>query len=237
VIVWLASYPRSGNTLARILLKTVFDLPSTSVYSPVKPPDQDDEPPHSAVAAAGERRRVMLQGTGVAYGYPGTLDAFLSAARRAAAPVLVKTHDPPLDDGAAVVVVRDGRAAAVSYAHYLRQRIDGPVAMADVIAGRVGFGSWSGHLDAWQPLTRARTLLLRFEDIVGRPDAAIAALAGFLGRAPLGRWRNPNAELHAVDPFFFRGGSNDANIAELSAAELDAFWARHRGWMERLGYA
>ena len=31
--IWLASYPRSGNTFLRIILQSVFDLPSYSAYN------------------------------------------------------------------------------------------------------------------------------------------------------------------------------------------------------------
>ncbi|MGH9425708.1 MAG: hypothetical protein ACRD2L_05300 [Terriglobia bacterium] len=36
MIVWLASFPRSGNTLVRIILNSVFGLSTSTVYSGLK---------------------------------------------------------------------------------------------------------------------------------------------------------------------------------------------------------
>ncbi len=37
MIVWLSSYPRSGNTLTRIMLHHVFGIAGTSAYMPERP--------------------------------------------------------------------------------------------------------------------------------------------------------------------------------------------------------
>jgi hypothetical protein len=33
VILWIASYPRSGNSFLRVVLKAAFGLPSDSLYA------------------------------------------------------------------------------------------------------------------------------------------------------------------------------------------------------------
>lgn len=236
MLIWLASYPRSGNTLLRILLNRVFALCTTSVYTPETPQETLDEPPGTTAAPYAFARRQLLREAAGHYLFDGPLDSFLSRARSAAEPVIVKTHDPPHDDSPAIYVVRDGRAAVVSYLHYLRDRgID--AAMQDVIRGRVGHGgSWSESLSAWQPMSRPRTILVRFEDVIAQPEAAIAAIARFLAIAPLNAWRNPNDQFRAADPTFFRGGSNEQNIAEMSPADRALFSKTHGAWMARLGY-
>jgi hypothetical protein len=228
MIVWLASYPRSGNTMLRILLHRVFALSSTDVHGSLEPSRTVEQ------WATTPLRRHYLE-----YGYLIQEDvaAFLAQARESAGPVLVKTHDPPADDSPAIYVVRDGRAAIASYRHYLKD-FDGVSASLDaVLRGAVGMGAWSAHLASWQPLTRPRTLLVRFEDVIAKPQAVIAALARFLDRAPVAEWSNPNRALQAIDSSFFRGGSNARGIAEWSPADMAVFWELHGAWMARLGYA
>jgi hypothetical protein len=221
VLVWLASYPRSGNTLARQVLRQVFGLESYSQYN--DPKDIGERP--DVAAAVGHVR------------FESPWPEFIAAAHEAAEPVVVKTHHPPQDDAAAIYVVRDGRAAVVSFYHLLhdlRRRDD--VTIERVIDGDTPFGSWSDHLDAWQPFDRPRTLLVRFEDLLAKPAEVVAAMAGLLGVAPKGTWRNQTDRLQGMFPEFFRGGSDARNIGELSAPQAALFWGRHAGWMERLGY-
>lgn len=221
MLVWLASYPRSGNTLARQVLRQVFGLESYSQYN--DPKDIGERP--EVAAAVGHVR------------FETPWPEFIAAAHATAEPVVVKTHHPPQDDAPAIYVVRDGRAAVVSFYHLLhdlRRRED--VTIERVIDGATPFGSWSGHLDAWRPLDRPRTLLVRFEDLLAKPAEAVAAIAGVLGVAPQGPWRNEADRLHGLFPEFFRGGDDARNIGELSASQEAAFWERHGGWMERLGY-
>jgi hypothetical protein len=239
MIVWLSSFPRSGNTLTRIMLHRVFGIASTSEYMPERP-DYGADPaagaPGSAAALGRGRRSAKFVADGAYYSYRGQFPDFVAAARRTTERVFIKTHAPPRDAEPAIYVVRDGRAALVSLFHFLAARGE-PRPMRAVIAGDGSdAGSWSGHLSAWQPPTRRRTLLLRFEDLVARPDLAIAALSDFLGMPPRAAWRNPQEEMSALDGAFFRGGSNARNVAELSPANEALFWGLHGAWMKRLGY-
>src|ERR1700761_3889610 len=121
MIIWLASYPRSGNTLLRIILKSVFELPSFSKHG-----DEDD--------IAADPKLAELVGH-------QAMTADLQQMRKSADLYLVKTHDPPEDDGKAIYIVRDGRAACESFHHYLRDFSDrDSVSLTDVIAGFTPFG-------------------------------------------------------------------------------------------------
>src|SRR5947209_9405031 len=146
--VWIASYPRSGNTLLRLILAECFELGTKSKY-----PESSE-----AVLAffgghlAGER-------------------------------YLTKTHDPPEDDNPAIYLIRDGRATIVSYYHYCRD-YGLPVSMENVIRGTVGFGSWSGHYDAWNPFKRPQTIVVRYEELAKNMEAPLERIAAFLGIRP-----------------------------------------------------
>lgn len=221
MLVWLASYPRSGNTLLRQVLRQAFDCESYSRYN--DPLDIGSRP--EVAAAVGHRS------------YEGAWQRFLEEARSSTRLHLVKTHHPPQDDAPAIYLVRDGRSAAVSYRHLLRDlRGREDVTLEQVIEGRTPFGSWGGHLDAWQPVDRPRTLLLRFEDLAERPQRGIDAIAGFLSRAPVAAWHNDLERLRTEFPGFFRSGSDAANLAEMDAACRALFESRHGPWLRRLGY-
>lgn len=239
MIVWLSSFPRSGNTLTRIMLHRIFGIASTSEYMPERPDYAADAAagaPGSAAALGRGRRIAKLVADGAYYPYRGSFAEFVAEARLSPERVFIKSHAAPRDDEPAIYIVRDGRAAVVSLFHYLAARNE-PRTMRDVIAGDgTEAASWSGHLAAWQPLTRPNTLLLHFEGLVAKPDSAIAALSHFLGIAPGAAWHNHQAEVAAVDGAFFRGGSNARNLSELTASDEALFWSLHGSWMRRLGY-
>jgi glycosyltransferase involved in cell wall biosynthesis len=222
MIIWLASYPRSGNTLLRIILKSVFERQTFSKY--------DD--PNDIGSDAAVRSEVGHEFLGEpwtsAYGRMREDDALH----------LVKTHDPPEDDGRAIYVVRDGRAACRSFFHYLKDfpRLDDTFGISDVVCGFTPFGSWGDHLDAWLPAERPSTLLLSYEDLVGDPETQIQKIADFTGLRPLHGWRNNFDKLHALNPSFFRAGANNNAATALSDMALDLFWVQHHDWMGRLGY-
>lgn len=217
MIIWLASYPRSGNTLTRLFLYQVFDLPTLTIY-----------PNENNVVATKK-----YPGTAI---YDGTFEDLFFHARKADEGFVIKTHHPPLDDSPAIVIVRDGRSSVVSYYHYLRDvdRVD--VATSSVIRGTVGIGEWSQTLDLWNPLTRPNTLLIRYEDAVNDPERVMGLISEFLGLEPVREWVDPFAKLQQVDPLHYRVGGNRKNLQELTPEEEELFWQMHRPWMERLGY-
>lgn len=149
----------------------------------------------------------------------------------------VKTHDVPIDQGKAICIVRDGRSASYSYWHYQRdfgRRED--ATLADTLIGFTPFGSWSDHLDAWNPMERPYTLLLRYEQLLAEPEEQIRRISDFLELPPLHPWKNDFDQLHQLDPRFFRKGSNEPSV-DYNEAEDSLFWLLHASWMSRLGYA
>lgn len=216
MIIWLASYPRSGNTMTRKLLKEAFGLGSLSIYKEkglqIYPQVTPDVPAATEFAD------------------------FYQAASESEKGYLVKTHGPPMDGSPAIHITRDGRSSVVSYYHYVRDIHQRRDSLRRIINGRVGMGSWSGLLDKWDPLNRPRTLLLRYEDILADPDRSIELISKFLKLATTGVWENNFSEMHKDRPLFFRAGNNDKNIAELNWWNQRLFWKKHRQWMEKLGY-
>ena len=103
MIVWIASFPRSGNTFLRIVMNRLYGVRTSVVYG------FDGVADRLGPSLVGFEER------------PGTF----AAMRESPDIYLVKTHRPRdeqiLDGGKAICLVRDGRDCLVSWA---RQRTE-----------------------------------------------------------------------------------------------------------------
>jgi hypothetical protein len=217
--VWLASYPRSGNTFLRILLERVFGMPTYSLYAVM---GQEMHDP----SAAALRRAPRL---------PPDWRSLGKTTPRAKR-VLIKTHDHPEDDGPAIFLIREGGPAIHSYFQYCQDFEDDKPPLSAIIAGACPFGSWSDHYRAWQPLARPNTLFLRYEQLVGQPDIAVSALARFLGKDPVAGAVPTFEELHRTYPAFFRRGVNRDFATLWRPGHVGLFNLLHGEVMRELGY-
>jgi hypothetical protein len=218
--VWIASYPRSGNTFLRILLQNIFGLLSYSLYrieGDTHPDPSADALDESPYLPANWRKRIRDDGT--------------------AALTLIKTHDPPEDGHRAIYLIRDGRPAIHSYYHYTQKYAFEKVSLTDMIAGACQFGGWSDHYGSWRPQTRPHTLFLRYEDLVANPMDIIPKLAEFLKTAPVGGSLPTFEELQRKQPTFFRRGQNTDFATEWTPGQLALFNELHGPVMQQLGYS
>lgn len=215
-VTWLASYPRSGNTLLRIVLKRCFGQSSQSIYA-----DAEFSVPEVAALAGHEQ--------------VGNNPAdFIARARQAGRSLYVKTHElPPNDRHPSIYVVRDGRSAVVSHVHYLRQVLGRDMTLGEVIRGKAGH-SWSAHVRAW--MTRPGTLLVRYEDLAAGNVTTLNSIAQFIGKPQLREFDISFAALHAANGSFFRKGSDRANILEMGPEYELLFEQLHGPVLSDLGY-
>jgi hypothetical protein len=161
--VWIASYPRSGNTYLRAILWTCFGFQTGSVY----PNDFRGD-------LAVSRQVGHFEGT--AYGQFSA--DFLRLP-------MIKTHELPVDLRKAIYIVRNGRDCCRSLLEFLRADGYPDFDLDAIIAGQHAFGSWSDHFLAWDPETRPNTLLLRFEQLTANFHETLDRLARFLEVRPL----------------------------------------------------
>jgi hypothetical protein len=218
--VWIASYPRSGNTFLRILLEKIFGLLSYSLYrieGDTHPDPSADALEESPYLPPNWRKRISNDPS--------------------AALTLIKTHDPPEDDHPAIYLIRDGRPSIHSYFHYTQKYAFEKVPLTDVIAGACQFGGWSDHYLNWKPRTRPNTLLLRYEDLVANPTESIPKLAEFLKATPVGGTLPTFEELQRKQPTFFRRGQNTDFAADWTPGQLALFNELHGPVMRELGYS
>jgi len=161
VVVHLVSYPRSGNTLVREYLSILQGRAQTSVY------DGD-----------------VVQATGPALTHALDHVAF------------VKSHQLPADDLPMVYLVRDGRNATLSFL-YMSFLFGGhpyselSEAYEGIVRLDAAEGPWAEHVeDALRQSAVRRTLFIRYEDLVARPEAALASMIGFVNaRVPVAALR------------------------------------------------
>lgn len=199
MIVWLASYPKSGNTWVRVLLAN-YDAGRTAPVdinelegSIASSRDLFDE--HAGVEASELTRQEVER-------YRPDVYRHLAAADRRL--IFLKTHDAfitnvndepifPADvTRVAVYIVRNPLDVAVSFAHHNATTIDrviGWMARPDFqLAGTRQTDqlpqrllSWSGHVSSWCDQTRLPVCIVRYEDLLEDTCAALERIVSAAG--------------------------------------------------------
>ncbi|QJW99313.1 sulfotransferase domain-containing protein [Frigoriglobus tundricola] len=225
MIVWLASYPRSGNTLLRQVLKRCFDRESCEGLEPV--PDRFRQPD-----------KINEEHFGV-YFVSGDPEAFYRRSRAGADPVFIKTHRPPRDAARAIYVIRDGRLALESFVRFQEVHHPGECTFESLVVGQHVYGDWTGHYRVWSRADRGPTLFIRFEDLVRADAALLERIGAFTGIGPpLRVWENPQSRLRAHNPVLFGNGESVWRPnAFWTPSRLRAFHTLHGPLMIELGYA
>jgi hypothetical protein len=222
MIIWLASYPRSGNTLLRQILNQCAQRQSYEQYTSSWSSSFDAE--------AAETAGLLF--------YKGSWERFHRRAGASPEVFLIKTHDLPRDDQPALYVVRDGRSASLSYFEFLRTyQPEANTTLEQVVCGDNAFGGWSDHCKHWMQ-RRAPTLVLRFEELVDCTDELLARMMRFIGHErPVASWRNPQQRLAQLEPKFFREGATTWRPKSPWDESADLlFFAHHGEQMRVLNY-
>jgi hypothetical protein len=227
MIVWVASYPRSGNTFLRIVLSRVYGQSTAVVY------DVDGVAERVGKVLVGYRDRA----------------AEYDELRASPESHLVKTHNqrrPPVEKGdPAVYLVRDGRDSIVSYARLRAEesgsRFEDEVRAAILRPAESGVGGWGRNVLSWLADPDPAHVVLRYEDLVARPLDAVRRVVDRLGLdvRPTDDASVPSfAELQEIDSGFFRRGRTGSHRDELPDDLHELFWSLpdNRAAMELLGY-
>ena len=215
MLVWVASFPRSGNTFLRIVLHRRYGLRTSTVY------DVD-----------GVARRVGPDLIGFTE-RPDTI----AGMRADDAVHFVKTHRQrgadvdPADP--AICLVRDGRDALVSWARQATE--DDPDRFTAELRTRItrtagpGTGGWGTNVLSWRQPPAPHRVLLHYDELVATPEAAADRALAVVAPAlrPLPDARLPTfAELHAADGGFFRRGITGSHRDELPDDLHELFWSQ-----------
>lgn len=209
-VIWIASYPRSGNTLLRTVLRQCFGLRSGSCY-PNDLGGKKELEEYVGHIPEGTDKRIYFPS--------GTLP-------------LIKTHGNPTDNHPAIYVVRNGIDASLSLCQFYA--VDG-LSLESVITGMLWFGTWSDHIEAWSPWDRPRTLLIRYEDMAGNLPEVLSKISSFLDRPILATKIPDRNAIAGIDGRWVRNQS-DCRPA-ISGDLLDKFHEINGAMMRKMGYA
>jgi hypothetical protein len=200
-IVWLASYPKSGNTWLRAFLHNLLRNPEEAYdinrIADFTLGDSDlrwylgpiGRPPGDWTREEVGRVRASVHAT-MTGAFPDS--------------VFVKTHNALVADrtgpmitlaetAAAIYLVRNPLDVAVSFADHLGKSLDETIDfMADPGAESLNteravyqiYRSWSEHVLSWTERPHPGLHVLRYEDMLAEPTGTFRAVARFLGLDP-----------------------------------------------------
>lgn len=217
MIVWLASYPRSGNTWTRIILHQLYGVTTYSIH-------QDMLFFNNGIAD------VVGQET-----LPGKIEDL----RESEEIYFIKTHDARIQsEDKAIYIVRDGRDVAVSYARYQEQYNNMPFerALQRIVSGQEYPYNWQDHVRFWS--MRPNTAVVKYENLIKNPTTAIQDTLGKLQiDLPVAGGELPTfAELKSKWPGFFRKGRIRAWKRDMPVSMQRVFVSKNRDALTSLGY-
>lgn len=273
---WLASYPKSGNTWLRLGLQ--------SLGNNGKPPDFTDRNGFAPIANARRAfdSHLDVESSDLTEDEAATLRPRLyeTEARIAGEPLLRKVHDawtptsageplfPPAVTLGTLYIVRDPRDVVVSLADHMGMPLDKAVAFlgdpkATLSPSRRRANTqlpqrlltWSTHVESWLDAPGPPApLLLRYEDMLNDPAAALLRAARHMGwdvtpeaaakaaaatRFDALRAAEERHGFHERSPKanrFFRSGIAGGWRDKLTATQAAQIERDHGTVMARLGY-
>ncbi|MEM0988921.1 MAG: sulfotransferase domain-containing protein [Pseudomonadota bacterium] len=196
-IIWLASFPKSGNTWTRIFLANLLMPPAEvpDINHLYKFTTADVRQDFFDRAAGGPFR--AQSGEDWLRMRPKVL-ALIAGSKPGHH--FVKTHSqirnmgnvpliPPEVTAGAIYLMRNPFDVLVSYARHLSQEIDAtiemmcnPEAMNATPTGILEIiGRWDQHLDSWAGAPGLNPFVLRYEDMVTEPEASFRKMTAYLG--------------------------------------------------------
>ncbi len=197
-IVWLASYPKSGNTWLRAFLANLIANRSDPVpLDRLSHYCEDEARPEIFSELAGKPSDELALDE-ISILRP---QVHAQIAARSNGTRFVKTHNMmgtfdyfPLQNmsvtAGAIHVVRNPMDVAISMTHHFGLSIDEAIerlgnenvaTQNDELFVTQILGSWSSHTKGWADLAAIRTLTLRYEDLLQNPGKHFAKVARFVG--------------------------------------------------------
>jgi hypothetical protein len=256
-IIWIASYPRSGNTWTRAFINTLSRL--------IRDPGFEDVDINRLEEESASESKAELYSQVLGKPAHRASDAEIASARprvQAAIarqlnrPVYIKTHNanaldhgfPIINMGAsagAIYIVRNPLDVVISFAAFSGTSIDHV---------RVVTGSWSENVGSWTARPHPAILVVRYEDLMSEPLKHFGAVARHLLMTPnedqlakaveltgFERLREKESKAGFVErpettSQFFRAGRSGQWRDTLSDAQVERMVAAHAPLMRRFGY-
>ncbi len=200
-IIWLASYPKSGNTWVRTFLHNLL-------LNATRPADLN-ELTKFTIGDGNKSWYEHVTGKPFDSFSAEEIAALIPKVHRAYAQsrpdsVFVKTHNmlgkvhgvpliTPEFTAGAIYIVRNPLDVVISLSDHYGMPIDGGVVMMndkDAFSAETDrklpdyLSDWSSHVTSWQAMEKSRLHLMRYEDMLYKPEKTFGDLAKFLGLKP-----------------------------------------------------
>lgn len=219
MIVWIASYPRSGNTMVRMILNHVFDIKTYSIYN-----DEFDIGSNNNLSDVVGHIKLHE-------------DFDITEARNSEDLYFIKTHEyPAAENDKTIYVLREGRESTISFWKYLNTYHNKGCKLIDVIYGNNFVGTWGDHIYAWNPKKRENTLIIKYEDMLENRDLVLQDISRFIKKEKTGKNIPEFDELNKANPNFFRSGRRSSWKDIMTDNEHNIFWLKNYVHMLEYGY-
>jgi len=249
-IVWLASYPKSGNTWTRTFLHNllglidgldeVHDINSINEFTTWDLSAHRYLPHLSKPILEVDRAEIAAVRPRVQAEIADQIDG-LSLVKTHHALVMDRGH-PTLNFAGAVYLVRNPLDVAVSYSHHMGADIDRAIDQMEQTGLETEvnensvyevYGSWSEHVRSWTGKPHRAICVMRYEDLLAHPQEAFAGLARHLLLQPTPEQLNIAIERSS---FSRLKAQEDANGFREKPAAAERFFREGRAgqWRERL---
>lgn len=201
-IIWLASYPKSGNTWCRALISSLLNETTINI---------NKLQTNGIASARGSfENTTLINSTMLSYDEIDTMrpNVYMYQSESSDKLLYIKVHDaytlnaenkPIFPMGASkgvVYIVRNPLDVAISYAAHNNSSIDKAIELlndsshclcAKITSIKNQFRqkllNWSEHVNSWLTQTEIPILLIRYEDLHTKPKETVAQLAKFCGLA------------------------------------------------------
>lgn len=216
MIIWLASFPRSGNSFFREVSRNYFGREVYSIYQEKK----------ASVDATELQRMAQDVESSVVKTHEMPVDAnhaiYLVRDGRDALVSLTWYNLTSLSEP-------DHKVSGDEYADALKTEI-----LSDK------FGGWSGNILAWTA-RQEKTVVVKFEELITSPEQVVAdafEMVGLPRHSKNGIPKMPSFdELHGRNPRLYRQGKIGGWKTQFPDDLHNLFWKKHGKAMDVLGYA
>jgi Sulfotransferase domain len=199
-IVWLASYPKSGNTWTRAFIHNLVHVTSGETQA-----QQINELNQFSATSAAKVLFDEILGPSATDEHLEQIAAARSRVQQHLSDlveglIFVKTHQAlAVDRGyltinfsvtaGAIYIIRNPLDVAISYAHHLSKPIDAAIDLMNLknmeTAGTDKqvyelYGSWSQHVLSWTRKPHRAIYVMRYEDMLAEPQKTFGGLARHL---------------------------------------------------------
>jgi hypothetical protein len=274
-IIWLASYPKSGNTWTRNFLHNLINVMAGDDH---ETQDINRMNQHSTWEISGKPYEKLL-GKSLDLCTREEIASVRHQVQQQIADnanglAFVKTHHALVMDRkkptinfditcGAIYIVRNPLDVAISFSHHLNASIDEAIEQMAIEGLETPvneksvyevYSSWSQHVESWTRKPQRTIYVMRYEDMLNKPEATFRGLVDHLLLKPNAIQLERSIELSSFDKLrsqenekgfkekpkdaklFFRAGKANQWQKELNGQQIDRIVKIHRKQMERFNY-